>query len=309
MLFNRFLATAKKYSLRLALNNLTYGQLLEQVMARPYTQICEQTDWTIILDILAAARDNKSITILPKFKRDGIIMPAPRDEFGIFMFSSGSTGVRKDIWMPGTMIEANADNAIDCQQLSFEDKILTVCSLNHTGGTNAQTIPALLCGAHTIIEPFNAFNFFRLLTEHNITVSHLIPVHIDMLIKINPDIKLPTLRLITAGSDCVYPHHIDFWISRGVEFVANYGMTEAGPIIINHRYLPGEDLTSHATGVVLGDTYWCDYKIINGELYLKGACINVDDWLATGDCVEQLGPWMFYKGRKSAGCKIIPKQY
>jgi long-subunit acyl-CoA synthetase (AMP-forming) len=309
MLFNRFLDIAKKYPTALAINNLTYLQLLQMVNDRPYNPVCEQSDWTIILDFLKAASINKSLTILPKFKREGIVIPDAKEEFGIFLFSSGSTGTRKNIWISETMLLANADNAIASQGLTHQDKILTVCSLNHTGGLNAQTVPGLLCGAHNTIEAFNAFNFLKLLEKHEITVSHLVPVMIDALIKVDSSANLSALRLMVAGSDCVYPHHISYWTNKGAEFIANYGMTEAGPIIINHKYAPGEDLSYHNEGVILGDQYWCDYKVIDGELYLKGDCINVDGWLATGDCVEQKGSWMFYKGRISAGCKIIPKQY
>jgi acyl-coenzyme A synthetase/AMP-(fatty) acid ligase len=309
MLFTRFLDIVKKYPTALAINDLTYLELLNLVNDRPYTAVCEQSDWTIILDFLKAASVNKSLTILPKFKREGIVIPDTKDEFGIFLFSSGSTGARKNIWIPEKMLLANADNAIASQSLTQYDRILTVCSLNHTGGLNAQTVPGLLCGAHSIIETFNAFNFLKLLEKHKITVSHLVPVMIDALIKVDSTADLSLLRLMVAGSDCVYPHHISYWTNKGAEFIANYGMTEAGPIIINHKYVPREDLVMHSQGVLLGNTYWCESKIVDGELYLKGDAICSDDWIATGDCVEKLEDWTVYKGRKSAGCKIIPKQY
>ena len=86
-------------------------------------------------------------------------------------------------------------------------------------------------------------------------------------------------------------------------------MTEAGPIILNHTFNKDSDLSIYNFGVALGDTAWCEYKIIDGELFLKGNAVNASDWIATGDCVEKNGDWIVYRGRKSAGCKIIPKQY
>jgi acyl-coenzyme A synthetase/AMP-(fatty) acid ligase len=154
------------------------------------------------------------------------------------LFSSGSSsGARKQLFMSERMIMANAKNAVECQQITDRDRILTVCSLNHTGGLSAQTIAGLLCGAYNLIEQFNAFNFFKLLQQHNITVTHLIPVHIDALIKVNSELVIPNLRLTVAGSDCVHKHHVEFWINRGVNFIMNYGMTESGPIIINTRII------------------------------------------------------------------------
>ncbi len=312
MLFNTFQDAVDKYSNQLAINDITYSHLYELVLKRSYTSVSYATDWTVLLDVLKAASLNKGIAIMPKFKRELIKMPITvPEEFGIVLFSSGSSsGIRKEICMPERMVMANAKNAIQCQAISNSDKILTVCSLNHTGGLSAQTIAGLLVGAHNIIEPFNAFNFFRLLKEHNSTITHLIPAHIDALIKVDPDLELPDLRLVVAGSDCVFKHHVDFWNSKGKSFIANYGMTEAGPIIINHKFVPGCDMSVFEKGVPLGTDTWAETKIVDGELYLKGDAVTTGSgWLATGDCVEMYRDWFIYKGRKSAGCKIIPKAY
>jgi acyl-coenzyme A synthetase/AMP-(fatty) acid ligase len=312
MLFKTFSATVQKYSHKLAINDLTYQQLYNMIIEREYAPISYATDWTVILDVLKAASLNKAVAVMPKFKRELVQLPIELpNEFGVILFSSGSSsGIRKQIFMPERMIMANANNAVKCQQITDRDKILTICSLNHTGGLSAQTIAGLLCGAYNVIDQFNAFNFFRLIQEHDITLTHLIPAHIDALIKVNPTTPTGNLRLAVAGSDCVYRHHVEFWTSRGVNFIMNYGMTEAGPIIINHEFAPSSDLTVFDHGVPLGDTVWSDVKIDNGELFLKGdSVITGNEWLPTGDCVELWNNWYIYKGRKSAGCKIIPKAY
>lgn len=310
MVFNTFLSTVKKYPDKLAVNNLTYQELYNLVIARPYSKVCYETDWTILLDILKAAFVDKPIIILPKFHREAVDIPTVvPDEFGIMLFSSGSTGTRKQIFMPDSMILSNASNAIECQRLTDRDKILTVCSLNHTGGISAQTLPGLLCGAHIIVEPFNAFNLLRIIQEQEITVTHLIPVMIDALIKVNSDVKVPKLRLVVAGSDCVYQQHVEFWLDRNVPFIINYGLSEAGPIIINHEFVPGDDLSIFELGVLLGTSTWCDTKIVDNELLLKGSCVYTNDWFLTGDCVDLVNGWFIYRGRRSAGCKILPKAY
>ena len=309
MLFTKFLDTAKKYQTKLAINNLTYNDVVNLVQAREYCSVCYSTDYTVILDILKAASVDKPIVILPKFKRDEVVIPELGDNFGIYLFSSGSTGKRKSIFISENMLLSNADNAVACQAINEYDNILTACSLNHTGGLNAQTIPGLLVGAHIIVEEFNAFNFFKKLQQHQITLTHLIPLHIDALIKVKSKIKIDHLRLVVAGSDCVYPNQIKFWLELDTEFMVNYGMTEAGPIILNHTFNKMSDLSIYNHGIVLGNTAWCEYKIIDGELFLKGDAVNTSDWLATGDCVEKKDNWILYQGRKSAGCKIIPKQY
>jgi len=311
MLFNKFEDTVKKYPTKVALNNLTYTELLNKVTNTEYSPICYATDYTVIIDILVAARLNKPIVILPKFNRDQIIIPTELPlGFNIILYSSGSTGSRKEICLPESMIMANALAAINCQSITCNDVILTVCSLNHTGGINAQTIAGLLVGSTVVVEPFNPFGFIKIINTLKVTLTHLIPVMIDALIKINSSNSINHLRLVVAGSDCVFKHHVEFWNNKGISFMSNYGMTEAGPIIINHQFNPGDSLSVFSQGVPLGTKTWCDIDISNGILKLKGnSVITGNNWLDTGDCVTKHDNWFIYKGRQSAGCKIIPKKY
>ncbi len=309
-IFELFENTVKRCPEKLAVNNFTYRDIFAQIEKRTYTPVCEQTDWTIILDILKASSIDREIKILPKYKRENIqINSKTTGKFGLTLFSSGSSGERKEIFLPDSMLAANAISAIQCQKLTENDKILTVCSLNHTGGINAQTLAGLVAGSHIIIEPFNPYNFYRLLEEHNITVTHLIPLMIDMLKKRKNAPNKFNLRLVAAGSDCIYRHHVQYFTDLGIDFMINYGMTEAGPIVINHIFKPGDDLSIYNTGVPLGTTTWCKTRIINSELLLQGDNIFISDWLSTGDCVSMVDNWYIYNGRKSANCKIIPKSY
>lgn len=285
---------------------MSYKDLLDIVEDRSYDPICRYKDHNILINILVAAKHNKPIFIVPKFGE--VDVPNFYDNgFGIYLSSSGSTGKKKNIFLSENMLEENARNAILSQRLSTDDKILTVCSLNHTGGLNAQTIPGILIGASVTIKEFNAFRFFKDLEGH--TVTHLIPIMIDALSKIKNKTITSSLRLVVAGSDCIDKTHVEFWQNRGVPFMINYGMTEAGPIIINHVFSPDEDLDIFSQGVPLGTVSYCETDIRDGELYLKGPCINSSGWLKTGDCVYRQDEWIMYRGRISHGCKIIPKNY
>ena len=312
LLFNTFKDNVEKYASRMAVNNLTYRELLDAVLSHTYTQVCDKTDWTVILDVLKASMLNKPLVILPKFNRDQVTVPCDlKNQFEIVLFSSGSSsGTRKSIFITDEMLMGNAASAIDCQVLNYQDVILTVCSLNHTGGLNAQTLAGLMVGAHIIVEQFNAFNFLRLIRDNKVTVTHLIPIMIDALIKVDADVNLDNLRLVMAGSDCVSKEHVNYWLKKSVPFIINYGMTEAGPIIINHLFSPGDDLSIFSQGVPLGTQTWCDTAIDGNVLKLKGnSVITGNTWLDTGDCVVKKGNWFIYRGRQSAGCKIIPKHY
>lgn len=310
MIFNRFVEIAKNNKDKPCVNEFTYGDFLDIVDKHNYELICSETDYKVLVHVFNAMKLNKPIVILPKTNRDNIELPENLpNEFCVVMYSSGSSGKRKPIILPESMIYSNAQNAITAQNICKIDKILTVSSLCHTGGLNAQTIAGMLLGCHIIVEQFNAFSFYRIIKEKQITLTHLIPPMVDALIKVDSDTTDTPLRFVTCGSDCVYKHHVKYFIDKNILFMTNYGMTEAGPIIINKTYYPNDDLSINDNGVVLGDRQFVSYKIVDGELYLKGSAINTTDWLPTGDCVREDKGVLYYLGRKSHGCKIIPKQY
>lgn len=308
MLFTTLINNAKKYENRVTINGLRWSELIELVSNRPYTEFTTSTGVEILLDILKAASINRPI-IVPPLSGE-CLYKDPGPGFSLTLYSSGSTGhFKKPITLSEGVIMANARNSIEAHEFTDGDRVLTVSSMNHTGGINAQTIPALIAGAHVVVvDKFEPHKFWDIIVDHDITVTHLVPRMVDTLIKID-DRRRSSLRLVTCGSDCVKGEHVDWWLDRGVPFMINYGMTEAGPITINHCFNPGDNLLVFVRGVPLGTQRWCDVQIVDGELHLRGDSVIGDGWLATDDCVEEWGEWLIYRGRKSAGCKIIPKSY
>jgi hypothetical protein len=50
----------------------------------------------------------------------------------------------------------------------------------------------------------------------------------------------------------------------------------------------------------MGDKYYCDWKIVDHELYVKGPTSIYDDWYATGDLVAlDMSLRMYYYKRKN----------
>jgi hypothetical protein len=300
MLFTRFKETAQKYFNKLALNTMTYGELLALVES--------ECGGGVLVDILRASRLNKPCVILPHNKI-GIELPQELpDEFCLVLWSSGTSGGnRKPVILTETMLIANANNSIKCNEITPIDVIYTVCSMKHTGGINAQSLPALLAGAHVVVESFNAFSFFRRIGELEATITHLVPRMMTALNQVDWR-SVPTLKTVMCGSDCVEKWHVEFFINRGCGFIINYGLTEAGPIIINHHFKQGDDLSVFNYGVPLGTKAWCETVFTGRQLGLIGEEVKYG-CILTGDCVFLREGWFMYEGRVNAGCKIIPKAY
>jgi long-subunit acyl-CoA synthetase (AMP-forming) len=101
-----------------------------------------------------------------------------------------------------------------------------------------------------------------------------------------------------CGSDPVHEYEINSFIEQGATFIANWGMTEIGPVAINKTYKPGDVAENYKEYTILGDTFHCDYKIVDSELHVKGAICVYPEWFATGDLVHEESGTLYYIGRK-----------
>ncbi len=222
---------------------------------------------------------------------------------GFELNSSGTTGEPKRIFQsPAKLLAANRV-AATAQNITEQSRILTVCRMTHAGGLLAQTLPGLSVHAHVEIKPFNAFTFARDIDGY--THTHLTPMHCNLLMQTK---SFPTLGLdgvfVTCGSDNVSFETIEAFVQRGAIFMCNWGMTEIGPVTINTVFDTLEKVEQYreqalADGTLLGDRYFCEYKIIDDELWVRGDVCVYDDWFNTHDLValNEQGA-MYHLGRR-----------
>jgi acyl-coenzyme A synthetase/AMP-(fatty) acid ligase len=84
--------------------------------------------------------------------------------------------------------------------------------------------------------------------------------------------------------------------------LVNWGMSEIGPIAINTMFDSLEKVNSYKNicpihTTILGDIAYCNYKIVDSELYVKGPISIYNDWYATKDKVIDKDGILFYQGR------------
>ncbi len=214
---------------------------------------------------------------------------------GIFLDTSGTTGEPKSLFQPPSKLKAANEIARQVQKIDSESKILTVCTLTLAGGLLAQSLPGYEVDCEIDIEQFNAYSWVRRIKDY--THSHLTPDMAKAVMKTKSfeDLDLAN-KIITCGSDRVYSSIIQSFIDRGCTFIANWGMTEVGPIAINKTFVPGMHVDT--TETIMGNMCYCDTKIVENELYVKGDICIYDDWYATGDIVKKQGNDLYYVGRK-----------
>ena len=208
---------------------------------------------------------------------------------GIELSSSGTTGPPKLIYQSPTKLKNANKVARECQKISSKSKIYTVCKMEHAGGLLAQTLPAFEIGADIDIEKFNAYKFCKKIT--NYTHTHLTPSHAKA-IRLTKSFKNINLKgvWITCGSEPVEWGLIIDFVKKGCNFMVNWGMTEIGPCAINTVFKNLESVLEYKkraiNGTLIGDKTYCDTKIENRTLHVKGnISVFEDNWFNTKDIV------------------------
>ena len=223
-------------------------------------------------------------------------------EKGFTLTSSGTSGGPKSIFQTPEKLAAANRIAIEAQRITPDSRVLTVCRMTHAGGALAQTLPALSIGAHVDIVPFNAFSFLRNVAGY--THTHLTPAHCELVMQTRSFPKADLAGLFVAcGSDRVSFEMIEAFVARGAVFMCNWGMTEIGPITINTVFDSLNKVVEYraqaiAGASLLGDRFYCETKVEDGVLSVRGDCCVYKDWFCTGDqvVVNEHGA-MYYLGR------------
>jgi len=222
---------------------------------------------------------------------------------GVTISSSGTTGTPKDVFRSPENLRACIDVAVSAQKLTQRSKVLTVTRMTHAGGLLTQTLPAYDIGAEFHVQQFNAFTFLK--DFANYTHTFLAPAQMTALMNTKgfKDANLKGKRIL-GGSDPVTWEMIEAFVERGAIVQPNWGMSEIGPITINIEF-DSMDKVQYVKQrcpddyTIMGDVYYCDWKIVDHELYVKGPTSIYDDWYATGDIVAlDMGKRMYYLGRK-----------
>ena len=216
---------------------------------------------------------------------------------GTTLCTSGTTGRPKSVFQDPYKIKAANAIARDVQNITKNSRILTVCSLKHAGGLLAQTLPAYEVGASVTIEPYNPYRWVMEIEKY--THSHLTPRMAEAIIKTKSFRKLDLSGItIMCGSDRVGEYIINSFTEKGATFIANWGMTEIGPVAINKTFKPGDVAEDYGDCTIMGDCIHCEFRIEAGELLVRGPISVYPEWFATGDRVVMHNKELYYVGRK-----------
>lgn len=212
---------------------------------------------------------------------------------GVFVTSSGTTGVAKNIYRTPKNLAACIEVATQAQDITQSSKVLTVTRMTHAGGLLLQTLPAHNVKADYTITKFNPYSFIKQLKEHSHTF--ITPSMVESLSK-TKDFQSAdfTDKFVSMGSDPIPAEHVNWFTERGATVLCNWGMSEVGPCAINKRFEPYEKCNNDN---IVGDKYWCDTEIVGNQLFVSENICVYSGWFATRDVVYEKEGTLYYKGR------------
>ncbi len=233
------------------------------------------------------------------------------DDAVLMVYTSGTTGRPKGAVHTQSSLLYTVLNGVAHQDLTADDRILTVLPMFHVGGLNIQTLPGLYVGATVdLLRRFEPGPCLHSLAENRPTQTLLVPAVMDALLR-HPDFEstdLSCLAGINSGSSVVPDHLIRPFLDRGVPVGQVYGSTETGPTAIVLRYEDGADNIGSCgkpamhTEMRIVDQVGADVAPGQaGEILLRGPNLFVeywdrpaetesafvDGWYRTGDVARQ----------------------
>ncbi|MGB8385264.1 MAG: long-chain-fatty-acid--CoA ligase, partial [Dermatophilaceae bacterium] len=167
---------------------------------------------------------------------DGIAPPdLPSDTTAAVMYTGGTTGHPKGVALSHGNVLANSKHVWITNRLLPDDRWLHASPLFHAAGSQ-MIHPLTWVGAtHVLTSHFDPGEFVRLVAEHRVTATLMVPTMIRMIVDhlaADPGVDMSSLRLLHYGAA---PMPVDLLRSAATvldcEFVQGYGMTEAGPAV------------------------------------------------------------------------------
>ncbi len=228
-------------------------------------------------------------------KMDAISVP--KETLCTILFTGGTTGKSKGAKLSHGAIMAGAKNGCFGIKNVFCEKYLLVLPLTHVFGLVRNLLTALYTGS-TLFICRNNKDMFRDAAVFKPTIMVMVPAVAEMALNLSKQFGRKMLgedmKTIICGAATVPPYLIKEYKAVGVDLLPGYGLTESANLVSGN---PDALEKPDSVGFIYGGM---DYKIVDGELRLKGvnmmdgyvsdednaAAYDEDGYFKTGDLVR-----------------------
>lgn len=275
-----------------------------------FTQIAE-TDFAIELD----PDDNAQIQRLPHRRKHPLLEQLrARNEAGILVFSSGSTG------QPKAILHALPPVLEKFRTARHSYRTITFLLFDHFGGFNTLCYTLANLGCVIAPEDRSVAKVCRAVERHRAELLPASPSFLNLMLmaRAHEEFDLSSIKLITYGTE-VMPERTLRAVSEAlpnVKLQQTYGLSELG--VLRSKSASNESLLIK----VGGEDY--ETKVQDGILWIRAKCsmlgylnapspFDADGWFNTGDAVIEEGEYLRILGRHSeivnvGGQKVYPAE-
>lgn len=226
------------------------------------------------------------------------------------LFTGGTTGKSKGALLSNQAVVRGVKNGCYGYKDVFEQRYLLVLPLTHVFGLIRNLLTSFYTGS-TLFICTNPKNMFKDIAVFRPTILVLVPALAEMALNLSKQFGKNMLgsdvKTIICGASAVAPYLVKEYDKLGIALLPGYGLTESANLVSGN---PEALAKSDSVGYIYPGM---DYKIVGGELWLKG--INMmeryigepeenekayeDGWFKTGDLVRiDDDGFLYITGRK-----------
>jgi len=275
--------------------------------------------------LFSCVGDDPSIEYLRETRRfdgqvpfpPGSMGPADPEDPQVIMYTSGTTGPAKGAVLSYRKTFFNCLNADIFFDLSFDDIMLVILPMFHSGGLFIQTSPILYKGGTLVIHSrFDPVPTFGDIERHRVTKFLGVPTIYRMLINAMTDgqYDLSSLRVSAIGGEMATPELLERCRKGGFPVRQIMGQTETSIL-----FWACEEANARKPGTVGRPVFHAEVRLMDrngrpvetgevGEIAVRGAIMMTgywqdpvrtretirDGWLYTGDLAQMDEDGYFY---------------
>jgi fatty-acyl-CoA synthase len=228
--------------------------------------------------------------------------PATPEEPHVIMYTSGTTGHPKGAVLSHLKTFFNCLNADIFFKLHFDDVMLVVLPLFHSGGLFIQASPVIYKGGTLIIHPsFDPHRAYEDIRKYRVTKFLGVPTVYKSLVKVESEKRAAnsSLKVAAIGGEKLTPELMAQFREAGFSLRQIMGQTETSILLWAH-----EDDAVRKPGSVGRPVFHADVRIVDrqmrpckpgqvGEIVVRGSIMMTEYWqdpVKTEDTIR--GGWL-----------------